>query len=110
MRWVAAGVLCATCAGLAWPADDPPYVSAIQDNSFLIEEAYNQEDGVVQHIGLYVRDTKSNGWIASFTEEWPAPSIKHQLSFSIPVASDDGSAIGSLFFNYRYQWLGNGDA
>lgn len=25
----------------------------IQDNSFLIEEAYNQEDGVVQHISAF---------------------------------------------------------
>jgi len=28
-----------------------PNISApIQDNSFLVEEAYNQEDGIVQHI------------------------------------------------------------
>lgn len=28
---------------------------AIQDNSFFIEEAYNQEDRVVQHISTFVR-------------------------------------------------------
>ncbi len=25
----------------------------IQDNSFLLEEAYNQEDGVIQHISYF---------------------------------------------------------
>jgi hypothetical protein len=30
--------------------DDKRPAAAIQDNSFLIEEAYNQEEGVVQHI------------------------------------------------------------
>lgn len=32
----------------------------IQDNSFLIEEAYNQEDGVIQHIQTfqYMRPTR----------------------------------------------------
>ena len=28
-------------------------VRKIQDNSFLLEEAYNQEDGVVQHIQTF---------------------------------------------------------
>jgi hypothetical protein len=30
----------------------PVPASPIQDNSFLIEEAYNQEDGVIQHISF----------------------------------------------------------
>ena len=30
--------------------EDPRPAKGIQDNSFLIEEAYNQESGVVQHI------------------------------------------------------------
>jgi len=28
---------------------------AIEDNSFFIEEAYNQEEGVVQHISTFMR-------------------------------------------------------
>ena len=31
----------------------------IQDNSFLLEEAYNQEDGVVQHIQMFQYFKKS---------------------------------------------------
>lgn len=43
----------------------------IQDNSFLIEEAYNQEPGVVQHIQLFQYLKKSKEWLYTFTQEWP---------------------------------------
>ena len=53
------------------PAEaDKPIVS---DNSFLVEEAYNQEAGVVQHISVFQRGTQSGDWAYSFTEEWPVP-------------------------------------
>ena len=37
----------------------------IQDNSFLVEEAYNQEDGVVQHISFF-QYLPTTGW--AFTQ------------------------------------------
>ena len=85
----------------------------IQDNSFLIEEAYNQEKGVVQHINTFVRQ-RNGDWIYSFTQEWPVFSQKHQFSFTIPVqrighAPDGGRGVGDIALNYRYQLLGNGD-
>ena len=43
----------------------------IEDNSFLIEEAYNQEAGVVQHINTMFYDWKHDTWSYSFTQEWP---------------------------------------
>ena len=43
----------------------------IQDNSFLVEEAYNQEFGVVQHISSFTRFWDSKDWNYSFTQEWP---------------------------------------
>lgn len=43
----------------------------IQDNSFLVEEAYNQEPGVVQHISTFTRFQESKDWIYTFTQEWP---------------------------------------
>lgn len=58
----------------------------IMDNSFLIEEAYNQEDGVIQHIQTFQYLQKSKTWGYSFTEEWPVPGQTHQLSFTIPVS------------------------
>lgn len=34
----------------------------IQDNSFLIEEAYNQESGVVQRISIFERPDDGRSW------------------------------------------------
>lgn len=77
----------------------------IADNSFLVEEAFNQEAGVVQNIATGLRI--GGGWAASFTQEWPAPSQRHQLSYTL--AWQDGLAgfgLGDSLINYRYQaWL-----
>ncbi len=86
----------------------------IEDNSFLVEEAFNQEAGVVQTIfgGLFSRQS---GWALNFTQEWPAPSIRHQLSVSIPVNGltlADGErgpdGLGDIALNYRYQLMEEG--
>ena len=86
--------------------DDP-----IQDNSFLLEEAYNQEPGVVQHIGAYTRSREGGAWSYAFTQEWPLGGQAHQLSFTLPVLRTGvaGSGIGDLALNYRYQLLGSGE-
>jgi hypothetical protein len=78
----------------------------IQDNSFLIEEAYNQEDGVVQHIQMFQYMKKSKSWQYSFTQEWPVPKQAHQLSYTIPVVHQnegDTTGVGDILLNYRYQ-------
>src|SRR5260221_10479412 len=43
----------------------------IQDNSFLVEEAYNQEFGVVQHIQTFQRVWSTHSWGYTFTQECP---------------------------------------
>lgn len=93
-------------------ATSPP--KGIQDNSFLIEEAYNQDAGVVQHINSFTRQ-RNGEWLYTFTQEWPVTGIKHQLSYTIPVervASDAGktTGLGDIALNYRYQLIGDGDA
>ena len=79
----------------------------IQDNSFLVEEAYNQEEGVVQHINAFQYMRKSKEWQYTFTQEWPVFSQAHQFSYTIPVIhKSDGSGstgLGDLALNYRYQ-------
>ena len=92
--------------------DEPaPLAAGVQDNSFLIEEAYNQEAGVVQHIfGLPVAFDGPNKNIGpNFTQEWPVFSQLHQLSYTIPyvfLAGDDsGSGFSDIRLNYRYQAL-----
>ena len=92
-------------------ADDRP-IDVIEDNSFLIEEAYNQEAGVVQHISTfaYNNDSRQPGWTFSFTQEWPVFSQDHQFSYTIPSyhyidGSDRVYGVGDVLLNYRYQAL-----
>lgn len=89
----------------------PSIAQPLADNSFLIEEAYNQEAGIVQHISLWSRAlTGEELWAYGFTQEWPAPSQKHQLGFTASFLESpiDGDAeIGDLLVNYRYQWIAN---
>ncbi len=81
-------------------------VKKIQDNSFLLEEAYNQEDGVIQHISAFQYMKKSKDWQYTFVQEWPVPTQAHQLSYTIPVTylhDNDTNGIGDIMLNYRYQ-------
>lgn len=81
-------------------------VKKIQDNSFLLEEAYNQEDGVIQHIQVFQYLKKSKDWGYTFTQEWPVPKQAHQFSYVIPAThlhEGDNTGIGDIMLNYRYQ-------
>jgi hypothetical protein len=86
--------------------------SPIEDNSFLIEEAYNQGPGVVQHINTFLHATRGAAWLYTFTQEWPLGGQKHQLSYTIPFARIDdaarGTGLGDIGINYRYQVGGDG--
>ncbi len=95
---LAAGTSSATAQGFS---------SAISDNSFFIEEAYNQEPGVVQHIATAFRAGGDEDDLAlSVTQEWPFLSQAHQLSYTVPYLSLDagGDGLGDVLLNYRYQW------
>jgi len=85
----------------------------IQDNSFLVEEAYNQEFGVVQHIQTWQRNWPNGDWVYTFTQEWPVDAApKNQLSYTIPVFHPDdvaGTGLGDVLLNYRYQLIGSGE-
>jgi hypothetical protein len=85
----------------------------IQDNSFLIEEAYNQEDGVVQHISYVQRSFHTRSWVLTQTDEWPVRTQRHQVSLTMSAAhlgAGSGLGVGDTAINYRYQLAGNGDA
>lgn len=80
---------------------------AIQDNSFLVEEAYNQEPGVIQHI--FTLSAGDDASVFSVGQEFPAGGQKHQLSYSISFLSlDSTSGLGDSMLNYRYQLVGDG--
>lgn len=116
--WLTTIALCVGCLGSAANAQEPPKrpAEAIQDNSFLIEEAYNQEAGVVQHIlNITGSVTRQRGpddreLMFVFTQEWPFFSQDHQLSYTVPFTFlDEGGmtsrGFGDVFLNYRYQAL-----
>jgi len=90
------------------PSDRPTVAQSrpIADNSFLIEEAYNQEPGVVQHISAWRRELRTAAWTFTFTQEWPVGTQTHQLSYTIPVQrteSPSTTGLGDAALNYRYQ-------
>jgi len=101
------GVLLAAAATHAG-AQEPAAPPSISDNSFLMEEAYNQEPGVVQHISAFQLFRGADSWAYSFTQEWPLFGRTHQLSYTLPIQrTHNGSAIatglGDVAVNYRFQ-------
>lgn len=102
---------------LPWPrlaaGGDPQaaMVSAARDNSFLVQEAYNQDEGVVQSIlsvELASWDSDERDWLIDLSQEWPLFSSDHQVSFVVPVEviegnGDSASGIGDVGLAYRYQ-------
>jgi len=82
---------------------DPSRKWEILDNSFLVEESFNQEAGVFQNIFTWVHGS-DGGWAAAFTQEWPAPGVRHQLSYTIPFSNTAaGTGINDTLINYRLQ-------
>ena len=93
----------ATIASASLRAQEP---APIQDNSFLIEEAYNQESGVVQHVSTFSR-AEGGSWEYAFTQEWPLGGIRHQLSYTVPfLDAGAGTGLGDVALNYRFQAAG----
>jgi hypothetical protein len=107
-RLAPAAVLALLAAAPVVRAGDEP----IRDNSFLLEEAYNQEPGVIQHISAFNR-ARDGEWAYSFTEEWPVGGETHQASVTLNFAglrNPSRSGIGDVALNYRWQAIGDGDA
>lgn len=86
----------------------------IRDNSFLVEEAYNQEAGVVQHISFFNHVWGDGEWRYAFTQEWPLSGQRHQMSYTLLLqrsgaAGTRSTGLGDVALNYRYQLVGDGD-
>jgi hypothetical protein len=75
----------------------------IADNSFLVEEAFNQERGVFQNIFTATRGS-SGVWDGSYTQEWPIGGMRHQFSYTVPFSTASGQGgVGDVLINYRVQ-------
>ena len=93
------GLLLLLTAAMPALAQAPPF--EIVDNSFLVEEAFNQEAGVFQNIvNLHVLE--KGGWETTFTQEWPLFTQTHQFSYTLSYASA-GGASAPLQIHYRLQ-------
>jgi hypothetical protein len=97
----------AVAAQTAGPAAATPPPFAISDNSFFVEEAFNQEPGIFQNIFGMLR---LNGtWNATFTQEWPVRSQQHQFSYTLALSgTGEATGVGDTLINYRYQALEEG--
>jgi hypothetical protein len=94
------------------PLSAEPLAKGIQDNSFFVEEAYNQEPGIVQQIinlpAFFALG--SNEISFSFTQEWPIFSQTHQFSYTIPYTfTEDENGFEDIRLNYRLQALMEGE-
>jgi len=112
---VLTAIILLSLSSLGQQPPQPTAAPGIQDNSFLVEEAYNQNFGVVQHISSFTRFFDSKDWNYTFTQEWPAPGDeRHQLSYTLVALHagafpGSGVGIGDVFLNYRYQLVGSGE-
>jgi hypothetical protein len=86
------------------PAPEVPAAEPfkIADNSFLVEEAFNQPKGVFQNIFGAMRI--QGEWAATFTQEWPVRVQAHQFSYTVPwLDAGPHRGVGDVMINYRYQ-------
>ena len=79
----------------------------ITDNSFLVEEAFNQEAGIFQNIVGVLRSPATAPGSSAFTQEWPvacrSTSFPTRWHSPTPMAT---TGIGDVLLNYRYQLVG----
>lgn len=80
--------------------------AAIEDNSFLLEEAFNQEWGVYQFIQKYQTSDVAKGYEYTFENEIPITDKTHQFSYEFSYARPEASgtsAVSDVGLNYRFQ-------
>jgi hypothetical protein len=85
LAYLSLGMKAFPCAAQqSLPSPEAPHTPGpTEDNSFLMQEACNQEDGVVQHISYFQKPTSTGDWAYTQTDEWPLRSHKHQLSLTL---------------------------
>ena len=109
--WVYGTACCAQTSSDHEPS--PHFSKAIEDNSFFVEEAFNQEDGVVQHISTWTLfSTPSKEALYTFTQEWPLWGFRNQFSYTVlhqSVNPSGTSGLGDMLVTYRYQLFTAGD-
>lgn len=84
----------------------------LQDNGFLVDEAFSQEENSLQHGIKFRRALNGDDWEVFVEEEIPLKGDKHQLSIGFQTRSFNSEEIGKvkgfgdLELSYRYQLIG----
>lgn len=90
---------------------------AFEDNSFLFDEAINQEKGIMQYVSnLYFDNVNGGNLLYNFTQEIPVGGEQHQLNYSILYHIDRvtptgqrSSGFGDIAIGYHYKVSGKRD-
>ena len=103
-------VLLLLAAAAEAPGQVPESPPPLRDNSFLVEEAYNQEPGIVQHVGTFAVG-RVDGWALGFDQEWPLGGMRDQLSIGLGLL-DTGhdTRFGDIELGYRRQLVGESES
>lgn len=90
-------------------AEEP--IRALEGNSFLVEEAYNMDEGHVAQTATMRRD-RGGDWMMVLSQDWALGSARHQGGFALAYGRQQGpgSSAGAAdtVLNYRYQ-VADGD-
>ena len=84
------------------PAEGEPTIGV---NGFFVEEAYNQEAGVLQQFAHYTAG-RDGHWLLRLEQEWPIFSERHQLDLELGI---DDVRLQSFGLGYRFMLLGGED-
>ena len=88
----------------------------IEDNSMFIEEAFNQETAIIQHISNFIVDGGNLAY--SYTQEIPMPNDRNQFSFTFlynvlnskPLKeAPSNHGFGDLLLNFRPMLMDKND-
>jgi hypothetical protein len=88
------------------PGGPAEWTEVLQDNSFLVNEAYNQDPDQVQHVLTGWHFPNASVWLLTFDDQWPVGGEKHQMDLFVPYGSQgaiDPHGFGDLQIGYQYQ-------
>src|SRR6185295_13211836 len=87
---------------------------AFEDNSFLMEEAINQEKGIMQYISnFYFDNVKGGNFLYSFNQDIPITHLRHQVNYTVyyhirpaTPTHEQSNGIGDVNIGYHYMLTG----
>lgn len=85
---------------------------AFEDNSFLLDEAINQERGVMQFVSnIYFDNSRGGNFLYSFTHQIPIASRRHEVDYTLfyyyqNTSEQKGGGFGDMNVTYHFMAMG----